>query len=172
MDRLRIGRSVRPIRIRLNLTQAETAHRAGVSRPYVSRIERGLIGSTDFDSVERVCRALGADLDVRVRWRGEGLDLLLDEAHATLVDLVVRLLGPLGWTTALEVTFNAYGERGSIDVLAWQPTTRALLVVEVKSVFADAQGTLLPLDRKARLGRAIAADRTWEAASVSRLLVL
>jgi hypothetical protein len=55
-------------------------------------------------------------LDVRVRWRGEGLDRLLDEGHATVVDRLVALLESLGWQTWLEVTFNDYGDRGSIDV--------------------------------------------------------
>lgn len=171
-DPQRIGRSLRAIRIRLGWRQMDLALRAKVSRAFVSKVERGLFGSSEFAKVQAICAALGADLDVRVRWRGEGLDRLLDEGHATLVDLVVGLLRAAGWEVALEVTFNVYGDRGSIDILAWHPGERALLAVEVKSVVADAQGTLAPLDRKVRHAPKLAAERGWEPAHVSRLLVV
>ena len=119
-----------------------------------------------------VCLALGADLDVRVRWRGEGLDRLLDEAHATIVDRLVEFLKPNGWQTWLEVTFNDYGDRGSIDLFGWHPETWSLLVVEVKSAIPDAQGTLAPLDRKVRVASKIARVRGLDPKSVSRLLVV
>ena len=171
MDRLRIARSVRAIRIRLGLRQADVAAAARVSRGFVSNVERGLIGG-DIGRLDAVCRALGADLDVRVRWRGEGLDRLLDEAHADLVERTVTMLRGAGWETGIEVTFSEFGERGSIDVLGWHATSASLLVVEVKSIVGDAQATLMPLDRKTRLGRKIVASRGWEPTSVSRLLIV
>ena len=171
-DPQRIGRSLRAIRIRLGLRQVDVAKRASVSRSFVSNLERGLARATDLSRIERVCRALGADLDVRIRWRGEGLDRLLDEAHAALVDAIVAVLRSAGWVVELEVTFNDYGDRGSIDVLAWHPLQRALLVIEIKSVIADAQGTLAPLDRKVRIAPKLARVRGWAPASVSRLLVV
>jgi transcriptional regulator with XRE-family HTH domain len=171
-DPLRIGRSLRAIRIRLGIRQVDVAVRAGVSRSFVSNLERGLSRSTDVSRIEAVCLALGADLDVRVRWRGEGLDRLLDEGHATIVDRLAALLVPDGWQTWLEVTFNDYGDRGSIDVFGWHQETRSLLIVEVKSVVPDAQGTLVPLDRKVRVAPKIARDRGLDPASVSRLLVV
>ena len=119
-----------------------------------------------------VCVALGADLDVRVRWRGEGLDRLLDEGHATVVDRLAALLKADGWHTELEVTFNDYGDRGSIDVFGWEPETRSVLIVEVKSVVADAQGTLAPLDRKVRVAPKPARERGLDPRSVGRLLVV
>jgi HTH-type transcriptional regulator/antitoxin HipB len=171
-DPMRIGRSLRAIRVRLGLRQADVAGRARVSRSFVSNVERGRTQSTDLTRIEAVCRALGADLDVRVRWNGEGLDRLLDEGHAALVDIIVAQLRAAGWDVALEVTFYVYGDRGSVDVLGWHPLTRALLVVEVKSVIADAQGTLAPLDRKVRLAPQIANARGWNPSSVNRLLVV
>jgi hypothetical protein len=74
--------------------------------------------------------------------------------------------------TAVEVSFNIRGERGAIDILAFHPATRALVVIEVKSVVPDIQAMLLILDRKVRLARAIARERGWDAATVSVLLVL
>jgi hypothetical protein len=76
-----------------------------------------------------------------------------------------------GWV-ASEATFSVYGERGSIDVLAFHPGSRCLLVVEVKSVVPDVQATLAGIDRKARLAPQLARDRAWKVESVSRLLVL
>jgi hypothetical protein len=63
--------------------------------------------------------ALGADLDLFLRWRGERLDRLLDEDHAAIVEAVVRLLREDEWDVAIEVSFSKWGERGSIDVLGF-----------------------------------------------------
>ena len=171
MDRARLGRSIRVIRIRLGWRQADLAAGARVSRSFVSHVERGLLGHGHIPALERLCSALGAELDVRVRWQGEGLDRLLDESHADLVERVVALLKGLGWETAVEVTFNEYGDRGSVDVLAWHEPSRSLLIVEAKSVIGDAQATLMPLDRKTRLGTKIGRQRDWRASTVARLLV-
>jgi hypothetical protein len=138
----------------------------------ISRIELGVIGSTHLQSVLSVCAALGADLDVRVRWQGEGLDRLLDQAHAGLVERFVDMLRGAGWQVAVEATFNVFGERGSVDVLGWQAPTRSLLIGEIKSVVADAQGTLAPLDRKVRNGARIGQGRGWDPASISSALVV
>jgi transcriptional regulator with XRE-family HTH domain len=172
MDIGRVGRSIRAIRIRLGWRQQDLADAARVSRSFVSKLERGLVGRSDLERIERICRALGADLDVRVRWRGEGLDRLLDEAHAALVERTVQELRSSEWEVALEVTFNDFGDRGSVDLVGWHPIEAALLIVEVKSVVPDAQGTLMPLDRKTRIGPKIARDRGWAPRTVSRLLVV
>ena len=120
----------------------DLAETSGVSRSVISRTDLGAIGRTRFESINDVCTALGADLDLRVRWRGERLDRLLDEAHAGLVDRFVRLLRDAGWEVAVEATFNVDGERGSVDILGWHAATATLLIGEIKSVIADAQGTL------------------------------
>ena len=124
---------------------------------------------TDLDAA---CSALGADLDVRIRWHGEGLDRLLDASHADLVNRVVQLLGVNGWESAVEVSFNHFGERGAVDVLGWHPTASALLIVEVKSVVPDAQAMVSSHDRKARLAGVIGRSRGWDADVVGRLLVI
>jgi len=123
-------------------------------------------------SLVRAASAVGAVVDVRLPWNGEQLDRLLDEAHASLVDRVVVLLRRHGWDVAVEVSFAIWGERGSIDVLAYHAATRTLLVVEVKTVVPDSQATIHGLDRKARLAPQIALERGWESGSVARLLVV
>lgn len=127
---------------------------AGCSQQQVSRIEAGEIRTVTLGALEAVSRSLGADLDLRARWRGEGLDRLLDAAHANLVDGLVRRLTRWGWDCRVEVGFNLFGERGSIDVLGtWRQDPDRILVTEVKSVVPDSQATVGALDRKTRLAR-------------------
>ena len=96
----------------------------------IAAIDRGQIEGVTVGSLVRAARALGADVDLRLRWRGEHLDRLLDEAHSTLVDAMVARLKRFGWVVDVEVSFAIWGERGSIDVLAFHPAFGALLVVE------------------------------------------
>ena len=172
MDAVRIGRSVRALRRRRGWRQADLAARASTSRGSVQRIEGGQLGGVTLATLERVIAALGARLDVGVRWNGEALDRLLDEAHAAVVDSIVQRLRVGGWDVAIEASFAIDGERGSIDVLAIDPRDGSLVVIEVKSVIADSQRTLHGLDRKARLAPALAEARDWRWRSVSRLLVV
>src|SRR5829696_10081033 len=97
----------------------------------------------------------------------------MDEGHATLVGRAVEMLQSLGWETRSEVSFSVYGERGSIDVLAWHAPTRTLLVVEVKSELNSVEETLRVHDAKLRLAPRIAAERFgWHAIATARVLVL
>ena len=172
MDGLRFGRQYRALRIRMRLRQGDVATLAGVSRSLIAAIDRGQLDGVTLGSLRRATSALGAEIDLLLRWRGERLDRLVDEHHAALVEVVVRILREGGWQVATEVSFSIWGERGSIDVLAFHPLQRVLLVVEVKSVVPDSQETLHRLDQKTRLGPVIGRDREWDATNVSRLLAI
>jgi transcriptional regulator with XRE-family HTH domain len=172
VDTLRIGRSLLALRIRRGWRQADAAAAARLSRSQYARIERGDLRGVPIEDIEAACVALGADVDVRVRWHGEGLDRLLDAAHAELVNQVVRLLAGSGWECAVEVSFNHFGERGSVDVLAWHPATSTLLVVEVKSVVPDVQAMISAHDRKLRLAAVVGRPLGWTPQLVGRLLVV
>jgi transcriptional regulator with XRE-family HTH domain len=172
METVRLGRQLRALRRRQRLTQDRLSERASTSRSEVGRAERGEAERLRVATLVRIASALGARLEVRLSWNGEALDRLLDAGHAALVDEVVRRLRDEGWDCAVEVSFNAGGERGAVDVLAFHPLTQTLLVVEVKSVVPDIQAMLMTLDRKARLGRSIAAQLGWSADAVGRLLVI
>jgi transcriptional regulator with XRE-family HTH domain len=172
MDSIRFGRQFRALRLRKQLRQVDVGRSAKVSRALISRIDRGRIENIQVGQLERVASVLGATLDVRLRWNGEQLDRLLDEAHARLVDVVVALLRASGWDVAVEVSFSIWGERGSIDVFAFHRATGIVLVVEVKSIVPDSQATLHGLDRKTRLACTIAKERGWACRGVARLLVV
>lgn len=172
MDVIRLGLGYRALRQRRRLTQAQLGSKASVSGSVICRIERGHADRVAVHTLVRVAAALEARIDVRLLWQGEGLDRLLDARHARLVDLVLEVLTSSAWEVATEVSFNIYGERGSIDILAYHPATGSLLVIEIKSVVPDMQSMLAALDRKGRLARDIASKRGWHVTSVSTVLVL
>lgn len=173
MDNARIGRTIRVIRLRLGLSQHELGLRAKRSQQQISRLERGDLETTTIRALRAILGALGASLEVRVRWRGPELDRLLDADHAEIVAAATAILRGLGWEVLHEWTFNHFGERGAIDIVAWHPEARALLIVEVKSDLVDLQDLLGSLDRKARIALAVLApEQGWRPAAVARLVVL
>jgi transcriptional regulator with XRE-family HTH domain len=167
-----VGLSVRALRRRRRLTQERLAAMVGVSRSTIVRVERGHAESATVRTLMRIAGALGTTISVRILWQGEGLDRLLDAAHADLTETVLRLLRDSGWEVATEVSFNVRGERGTIDILAFHRPTESLLVIEIKSVVPDLQAMLGTIDRKVRLAVGIARERGWRVDTVSRLLVL
>jgi hypothetical protein len=130
------------------------------------------MGRVAIDPVIAIIAALGGYLSVRILYQGEALDRLRDRRHAALVDAMVKRLQAAGWRVVTEASFNIYGERGSIDILAYHPSTRTLLVVEVKTVVPDVGGMLATLDRKVHLAPVIANQHGWEVDRVGRVLVL
>lgn len=173
MSDLAIGRTCRTLRRRLGWRQVDLATKAEVSQSLVSNIERGLLDRCTVSTLRAVFRAMEADLTLATRWRGGELDRLLDEDHSWLVAAVVELLRSDGWVPLVEVTFSEYGERGSIDVLAWHAATRTLLVVEVKATIVSTEETLRRMDVKVRLAPRIGAARFGDRpAIVAKLLVI
>ena len=83
------------------------------------------------------------------------------------------MLGTLNWQTRVEVSFNHYGDRGRVDVLAFHGGFGWLLVAEVKSAIGNTQDTVGRLDVKARLGGVLAEAAGWPrpAAVVPALIV-
>jgi transcriptional regulator with XRE-family HTH domain len=161
------------VRRRLALRQRDLAERAGVSQQTVSNIELGRLEEVDLGTLRRVCAALGIEISVTPRWRGPDLDRLLDAGHAAIVEEVVRGFRAGGWTTEVEWSFNRFGERGSIDVLAWHPVHAAVAIVEVKTRIVDLQDLLATLDRKVRIAREVLpGERGWRPASMARILVV
>ena len=173
MDDIALGRLLRSIRIRLRLRQVDVADRAGLSQQLVSLLELGALEHVSVPALRRVARAMGAEVVIGVRWRGAEVDRLRDEDHARIVAAIVRLLALDGWLTATEVTYSEWGERGSIDVLAFHPATRTLLVIEVKTEIVSVEETIRRLDQKTRLAPKIAAERFgWSAVAAGRLLAV
>ncbi len=172
VDPVRLGHSFRALRLNRRWRQTDLAAKCGISASVISRVERGRLDSISIGKLRRIAEALDASLEIRLRWNGEGLDRLLDHAHAGLVEQVVERLRGEGWEADVEASFSIGGERGSIDVLGYHETSGIVLVTEVKSVVPDSQATLSGLDRKARLAPDIARARGWACRGVARLLVV
>lgn len=168
-----LERAVRFLRLRKGWSQDSLGDQAGVSRQMISRLELGGCSGMTLGSIDRIAGALGASVHVQLRWHGEQLDRLLDAAHAAIQQSVAEWLTAMGWIVRVEVSFNHFGDRGRVDVVAFHPLPRIVLVVEIKSVLGDLQETLGRLDMKARLGRRLAAQLGWnDVASVTPALVI
>ena len=88
--------------------------------------------------VERVLTALGirAALDLDARHLDDRRRQR-DAVHARVTGAVARHLERDGWLTATEVPLGDGVPRGWIDLLAYRPTDRALLVEESKTEILD-----------------------------------
>ena len=169
----RVGAAIRAVRMRRNWRQVDLARRARLSKSTISRAELGHFADLSLAAIRRIAAALDIRIEVRARWRAGDLDRLLNARHSALHEEVARYFAGLpGWVTAPEVSFAIYGERGVIDILAWHPNRRALLVIELKTDIVDVNDLLGTLDRKRRLAAKIAADRGWRPASVSCWLIV
>jgi transcriptional regulator with XRE-family HTH domain len=169
----RVGAKVRALRQRHGWRQSDLASRAAISQGVVSLIERGRLDLVSLEKLRRVSRELDADFVLQLRWRGGDLDRLIDEGHAGLVGAAIEMLRKLGWDLRTEVSYSEFGERGSIDVLAWNQTAGLLLVVEVKTELVSVEETLRKHDEKARLASKVAREQfAWRPSGTSRLLVL
>ena len=169
MEDQRVGSVVRAVRIKRGWRQSDLAERAGVSASTVSRIERGHLASLSVGVLRRVASGLDIRLDLVARWRAGDLDRLLNSKHSALHEQVARMFRDElpAWVLEPEVSFAVYVERGIIDILAWHPGRRALLVIELKTDIVDVNDLVGKVDTKRRLARSVARDRGWDPASIS-----
>ena len=172
MDFVRIGRVFRAIRLKLGLRQVDVATRGRVSPAVVWRIEHARLDEVSLPAILRVAEALEIRLDLVARWRGGELDRVLSSAHAAFAESVVESIGRAGWELRPEVSFSRYGERGVIDLLAWNVPTRTLLVIELKTEVVDVGEILGTLDRKRRLAWRVGADFGWRPETVGVALLI
>lgn len=173
MDDHQAGTALRTLRIRKRWRQEDLSAKAGVSRASVGRIESGQLASVPLGTIRRVATALDARFDTVVRWQGGDLGRLVSARHSAMHEAMARLFGALdGWVAEPEVSFSIYGERGIIDILAWHPGRRILLVIELKTEFVDVNELMGSLDRKRRLAAVIARERGWDPVAIGTWVVL
>lgn len=174
MDDARIGRSLRVLRQRRGLRQADVAALAGLSQQTISLIERGMATAFTVDTLRRAFASLGAGFEGLVVWRGGTLDRLLDARHSALVGEAAARLSALGWAVVVESSYSIYGERGSVDVLAGHAATRSVLVEEVKSELVSLEALGRKTDEKVRLARRqLCRERFgWMPLAAGKVLVL
>jgi transcriptional regulator with XRE-family HTH domain len=132
------GRRIAPVLVRwrreLGWTQDELAARAGISRGYLSRLERGLPGRPGLDVLTRVCGVMGrtwADLfsAAGVSLPGDvTLDDMSDGLHDPELILYLRRLPKLDERdrAVLRAVLRAFFERRDDDRATAQRDTRQL----------------------------------------------
>jgi transcriptional regulator with XRE-family HTH domain len=152
-----VGAVLRAVRHRRGLRQSDVGRRARMARSRLTGIERGDLSDVPLGVLRAYASVLGVRIDLLACWHGADLARLLDADHARLQEAWKRRLQRQGWQTRAEVTFSHFGERGSYDLLAFEPASRTLLVVEVKTVVADLGGLLRQVDVKERLAVNLAA---------------
>jgi hypothetical protein len=124
--------------------------------------------------IRRVAGALDVRVDLVARWRAGDLDRLLNAGHSQLHELVARWFGKElpAWILAPEVSYAIYRERGVVDIVAWHPGRRAILVIELKTDIVDINQLIGKVGEKARLIRQIVRDRGWDPLTVSTWVIV
>jgi len=164
----RLAAGLRTIRIRSRLTQRELSIAARVPRSVIQALEGGRADRVRVGDLKAIASSLDASVDVVLRWHGGDLARLLNSRHAVLHELMAsRFVALAAWTYEPEVSFSQFGERGSIDILAWHERSRSLLVIELKSELVDINDLMGSVDRKRRLAADVVASRGWRPASIS-----
>jgi transcriptional regulator with XRE-family HTH domain len=156
-----LGGVVRALRHRRGLRQADLAGRAGVSASLLGLVERGHADALAVSSLRRIASALDLRLGWDAGFRGSELARLRDAGHARLAEWLSRRLEEFGWTVLPEVSFNQFGDRGRVDLLAYHAGTHSLLVIEIKTVIVEIQALLGSLHVKERVAPSVAHSLGW-----------
>ena len=167
-----LGRLFRLLRVRKGWRQEDAADRARISRKVAQKIEHGDIGSTSLDLVRRYGNAFDLRIELLVNGRGGDLARTVDEEHALNVERIAALLTDAAWIVEPEASFNHFGDRGRVDLLAHHAQTGTLLLVEVKTVFTDLQEMFGSMNMKLRVAPQMARDRGWHVRQTGSLLAV
>ncbi len=167
--KIRIETTLRALRRRKGWSQARLGQALGVSQQCMSRLEAD-VRRASLGRLEAWATELDAYLSVELRVNGERP--LTDARHAALQNHFAAQLRRDGWNVETESSFNHYGDRGRVDVLAFHPVLHILLVIEVKTRVQDVQDMLGRLDVKKRVARMLANERGWDVAAIVPALVV
>ena len=168
----RIAQIVRDARALIGWSQHDLADRSATSQSMISRIEGARAKQLDVLVVERVLQALGVRLTLKLDARHlEDRRRQNDAVHARLTGYLARRLEHDGWTTATEVPLGEGVPRGWIDLLAFRPADRALLVEETKTDLPDLGALQRSLAFYEREAWAAAKQLGWRPARIAVLCV-
>ena len=131
-----VGVTVRTARLASGWSQRELSRRSRVPQAQICRIERGRVRDLRISDLDRLLVALG----VRY-WLGTEAPHIArqpsDLVHAQCSAYVGRRLDGSGWLVEREVEIGGDRSRGWIDILAYHPGRRILLVIELKTEIHD-----------------------------------
>jgi transcriptional regulator with XRE-family HTH domain len=172
MDDFRLGLAVRARRHQRGWRLVDLAAAAGIGATTCSMLERGQASKLTVHTARAIAAAVDLPLGWDIGWQRRDIDRLLDADHAVLCAAWSTRLRAVGWEVRAEVSFNHYGDRGRIDLLAWRRDRRVVLVIEMKTVIRDVQDLLGALDVKARIAPLVAREIGWDPLRVVRAVFI
>lgn len=164
----RIGLGLRESRLSSRITQVEAAHRAGVSQPFWSRLERGAARSPSLETLASCAAAVDTQLAAFLE-AVPGADLPRDIEHLRRQQLTVAIARGGGWTARPERPIDPHARRSrSIDVELERAVRREVAVVEIIDLLTDGGDAMRGLaDKVAAVRRDV--ENGW---TVAGLLIL
>jgi transcriptional regulator with XRE-family HTH domain len=160
-ERAKVGSLVRSGRLSRRWTQEQLAARAHVSRSMIAMVETAS-ASASVDTLARIALALDGELAVELRLPTViGRTDQVDAAHARCVAAARRSLERRGYVCAVECEIVDGRPRGWIDLLAFDPASGRLLIVEVKTELRDVGGLQRQVGWYKRAGPTVAGAFGW-----------
>ena len=170
--RVSFGRVCLETRLALDVTQQELAAQVGVTRSYIARIEHGG-ANPSIRLIQDIAEALGLELELAARPPlivGGGL--VRDVVHAGCSAYSARRLQGYEFETAREVEIVHGRSHGWIDLLAFDPRTGTVLLIEVKTRLDDLGAIERQLGWYERSVWSAAREQGWEPRRVRSLLLV
>jgi transcriptional regulator with XRE-family HTH domain len=166
-----VGRLVRDGRLLARLSQQELAARSRVTQSRISRIERGRCPTVRYAEVDRLFVTLG------VRYRidaslATAAPFVRDAVHIRCATYAQRRLEADGWLVRREVRVGDGRHIGWIDLVAFHPLARVLLVIEIKTELRDLGAIERSLNGYLRDVRAVASSFGWRPRAMSPVLLV
>ena len=124
------------------------AHRIGISRSRLSRVELGLESRVPAELLIRYAGTVGLDLAVRAY---PGGDIGLDRAQRRLIRRLMDRLGP-DWTWRFEVPLPILGDQRAFDAVGRHRITGLTIYEEAETRLEDVQAVLRRITIKCRDG--------------------
>lgn len=166
-------RFVRAACSELGWSQRELSRRSGVPQTAISRFLRGRLDAIDLAQLGALLMAIGARASLTF-----DAPFLADRAHqrdrvhATCVAYVAHRLRAAGWAVASEVEIEGRWGPGWIDIMAFHPLARQLLVIEIKTEIEDLGRIQRTLGWYVHASAAAARRDAWHAQSTTAALIV
>ena len=171
LARATFGAMIRAARKARGWTQEELGRRADLPQSVVAAVEAG--AGARVESLERICRALDGQLilGARLPFTGDPARQR-DLAHARCVGSVRRLLEAAGHACVTEQEIIDGPWRGWIDLIAYDPVRRRIVIGEVKTELRDAGALERQVERYVRSSLVVARERGWAVEGIVAVVVV
>jgi hypothetical protein len=136
----------------------------------VSRVERGLGGSTTIDSLQRICVALGIAL--RLELARDPVEDTADAGHLAIQELILRLGRVTGCQGAFELATRPAEPWRSVDVVLSCAARHSMILCECWNTIGDIGAAVRSTTRKAVELEGLAAARFGPDAAVGTVWIV